>query len=165
MSEEAMQIPYGHLLGERDAAVQMRQTLPEFESLLRGFSSERIDAQPAPGKWSLREVLCHMADCEVAWGWRLRQAYAEHNPALQGFEQDAWARAYGGAGYTADAALSSWRASRGWNLAFIDGLSEQDKARPAVHSSAGPITLWTLVKIAAGHDLHHLAALRKLAAR
>ena len=53
---------------------------------------------------------------------------------------------------------------RAWNLALIETLSPEDKARPAVHPSAGPITLWTLVEIAAGHDLHHLALLEKLAA-
>ncbi len=128
------------------------------------FTPDEIATRPTPEKWSLREILCHMADCELAWAWRLRQVYGEDNPALQSFEQDPWARAYDGILFTADTALHTWRAVRAWNLALIETLSPQDKARPAQHPSAGPITLWTLVEIAAGHDLHHLAGLEKLVA-
>lgn len=98
----------------------------------------------------------------VAWGWRLRQVYGEDRPVLQSFEQDPWARAYDGVWFTSARALSAWRVMREWNLALIETLSDADKARPAVHPHAGEVTLWTLVEIAAGHDLHHLKGLRKL---
>ena len=84
------------------------------------------------------------------------------SPGLQPFEQDAWARAYNGVEYTTEAARSTWIPLRRWNLALIDGLSEADKHRPATHPELGAITLWTVVEIAAGHDLHHLNSLEKL---
>ncbi len=165
MSEETLPVrPYVHLLQGRDAAEVMRATPAAMGALLAHFTPQEIDTRPAPGKWSLREVLCHIADCEIAWAWRLRQTYGEDKPLLQGFEQDPWARAYGGVLYTAEQALSTWRALRAWNLALIEALSDADKARPAMHAEAGAMTLWTLVEIAAGHDLHHLAGLEKLVA-
>ena len=106
-----------------------------------------------------------MDDCEVAWAGRLRQVYGEDNPRLQSFEQDSWARAYAGKGYTLQEALGTWRTLRAWNLVFIDSLSAEDRLRPATHPYAGPITLWTLIEIAAGHDLHHLARLESAASR
>lgn len=165
MSEETLPVrPYVHLLQGRDAAAVMRETPAALDALLAHFTPEEISTRPAPQKWSLREVLCHIADCEIAWAWRLRQTYGEDKPLLQGFEQDPWARAYDGVLYTTEQALSTWRALRAWNLALIETLSEDDKARPAVHADAGAMTLWTLVEIAAGHDLHHLAGLQKLVA-
>ena len=162
MSEEALDVPYVHLLGGRAPDAVMRETPAALEALLGQLSAEVIETRPAPEKWSIREQLCHMADCEVAWAWRMRQTYGEDAPMLQPFEQDPWARAYDGVAYTTARALSTWKALRGWNLALIETFSAEDKARPAMHAEAGRMTLWTLVEIAAGHDLHHLASLRKV---
>ncbi len=165
MSEETANItPYVHLLDGRAPDEVMRTTPTALNALLARFTAEEITTRPSPDKWSLRELLCHMADCEIAWAWRLRQVYGESNPTLQSFEQDPWARAYDGVRYTTEAALTTWRTVRMWNLALVETFSAEDKARPAMHPSAGPITLWTLVEIAAGHDLHHLAGLEKRAA-
>ena len=81
---------------------------------------------------------------------------------LQPFDQDAWSRAYDGSCYTPAPARPPWHAVRQWNLALIEGLSEEDKTRPASHPELGAVTLWHIVEIVAGHDLHHLAGLEKL---
>ncbi len=163
MSEETGSVtPYVHLLQGRDGADVMRETPAALDNLLGRMTQQQIDTRPAPEKWSVREVLCHMADCEIAWAWRLRQVYGEDRPTLQSFEQDPWARAYDGVKYTSAAALQAWRSLREWNLALIETFSDADKARTAMHPHAGELTLWTLVEIAGGHDVHHLASLRKL---
>ena len=163
MSEEAsLARPYVHLLEGRDPAVVMRETAGHLADLLRTLTSEQIEYKPAAGKWSVREILCHLADCEVAWAWRLRQIYGADHATLQPFEQDPWARAYDGVGYTTSAARATWTALRAWNLALIEGLSDDDRRRPATHPELGPVTLWNIVEIAAGHDLHHLHSLEKL---
>ena len=150
MSEAAIpEVPYVRLLQGRDPAEVMQSTPARLEALFANFSPAEINAVPAPGKWSLREQMCHLADCEVAWAWRLRQTYGEDNPTLQSFEQDPWARAYAGKLFTFAAAFQAWHTMRAWNLALIDALTAEDKERPAVHPSAGPIVLWTLVEIAA----------------
>ena len=165
MSEDAKpNVPYVHLLRGQDPAEVMRATPARLEAVFSALSNAEIDAVPAPGKWSLREQMCHLADCEVAWAWRLRQTYGEDNPVLQSFEQDPWARAYFGNLFTFLAAFQAWQSIREWNLAFIGALTPKDRERPAIHPSAGPITLWSLVEIAAGHDLHHLASLEALSA-
>lgn len=167
MSEEAtLARPYVHLLGARDPLHVLRETPGKLADLLKPLSSEAIDRKPAPGKWSIRELLCHLADCELVWAWRLRMIYGgtddPKGPSLQTFDQDSWSRAYIGPGYTATAAQATWSAMRQWNLALIEGLSEEDKRRPASHPDLGPVTLWHIAEIAAGHDLHHLAGLEKL---
>jgi uncharacterized damage-inducible protein DinB len=154
-----MAIPYVHLLEGRDPLEVLAATPQRLASLLDPLSAEEIEHQPAPGKWNFREVMAHLADCELVWGWRLRQIYGEDNPTLQPFDQDAWARAY--SSYSYEQARTTWQALRSWNLAFLRGLSEADKSRPATHLEHGKLTLWTIASIAAGHDLHHLAAIER----
>ncbi len=165
MSEEAsLARPYVHLLEGRDPADVMRSTPAQLGQILAGMSPEFIEHKPGPQRWSVREILCHLADCEIAWAWRLRLIYGADNPVLPPFDQDRWADAYAGSGYTADAARATWQAVRRWNLALIDGLTEDQKRRPAHHPELGDITLWDVVEIVAGHDVHHLQGLEKLSA-
>lgn len=167
MSEEAaLARPYVHLLEDRDPTEVLRSTPGHLTDLLKRLSPETIEHKPGPNKWSIREILCHMADCELAWAWRLRLIYGSPNdhtgPLLQAFDQDPWSRAYDGSCYTTATARSTWNSVRQWNLALIEGFSEEDKRRPANHEELGAVTLWHMVEIAAGHDLHHLAGLEKL---
>jgi len=85
-------VPYVDRLGGRDAAKVIAETPVRLGLILDGLSTAEIEARPAPGKWSVREIVAHLADCEIAWGWRLRQVYGEDHVTIQPFEQDAWAR-------------------------------------------------------------------------
>ena len=166
MSEEAaLARPYAHLLEGRDPIEVLRETPGRLLDLLKPLSPEQIEYKPAPNKWSIREILCHLADCELVWSTRLRMTFGSDTPALQPFEQDAWGRAYDGAGYTTSAARATFTAVRQWNLALLEGLSEADAQRPATHPELGTITLWHIAEIAAGHDLHHLNSLEKVVHR
>ena len=148
--------PYAYAVAGVDPAVVIAETPERLAKMFMGLTVEEIDAKPASGKWSLREVVAHLADCEIAFGFRLRQAYSGETH-LQPFDQDAWARAYGA--YSAAQALATFTALRAWNVAFVSGLTEADKQLPAVHPERGAMVLWTIVETMAGHDLHHLAKL------
>lgn len=164
MSDNAgMPLPYVHLLEDRDPIAVIRETPNRVADLLKAVDPEAIDHKPAPGKWSIREILCHLADCEIAWGWRMRQIYAAPGTTLQPFDQNEWAKAYHGPGYTASVARATWTALRQWNLAFVESLSETERQREGAHAEHGPLTLWNVVEIAAGHDLHHLRGLETMA--
>jgi uncharacterized damage-inducible protein DinB len=55
-----------------------------------------LNREPSPGKWSVRDILSHLADCEVVFAFRLRQAQAEDHHVVQPFDQDRWAATYAG---------------------------------------------------------------------
>lgn len=150
--------PYAEMLGERDATKVIAETPRRLGLVLDGLSTAEIEARPAPGKWCVREVVAHLADCEIAFGFRLRQSYGGES-LLQPFNQDAWARAYGA--YTAEQAMATFTALRAWNVAFVGALSEEDKRKAVMHPERGEMTLWTIVETMAGHDLHHLAGLKR----
>jgi len=145
--------PYAASLGARDPAKVMAETPERWARVVPGLSAEQMEARPAPGKWNMRELLAHVADCEIAFGFRLRQAYGGEK-MVQPFDQDAWARAY--RAYSAEAALRVFTVLRAWNVAFVKGLSEADKRLLVVHPERGEMVLWTIVETMAGHDLHHL---------
>jgi len=153
-------VPYVGLLEGRDAAKVIAETPVRLGMILDGLSTAEIEARPAPGKWSVREIVAHLADCEVVWGWRLRQVLGEEHAVIQPFEQDAWAKVYDA--YSFELAWATFKALRAWNVAFVGALSETDKRKGYTHPErGGDETLWTLVEIMAGHDLHHLAGLKK----
>jgi uncharacterized damage-inducible protein DinB len=153
-------VPYADVLAGRDPQVVIAETPARLAQLLDALTVEQIELRPEERKWSVREIVAHLADCEIAWSWRLRHVYGEDHPALQPFDQDAWSRSY--AAYTYAAARRTFEALRAWNIAFIDALSEQDRLRPLTHPERGEETLWTVVEIMAGHDLHHLERLGAL---
>jgi hypothetical protein len=148
--------PYAGALGGRDAVEVLKETPERLAALLDGMSAEAMEARPAPGKWSMREVVAHLADCEIAFSFRLRQAYAGQSQ-IQPFDQDGWARCY--RVYSVAEGLSAFTALRNWNVAFVGGLSEADKTLPTFHPERGAGGLWTIVETMGGHDLHHLAKL------
>ncbi len=150
-------IPYSDVLGNRDAAVVIAETPHRLFSVFDKLSAEELDQSPAPNKWSLREIMCHLADCELVWGWRLRYAYEKDCAELQPFEQDPWAKMY--SNYTYAQARATFAALRAWNIAFVSGLSDSEREKPYLHPVRGMEKLWNLVEIMAGHDLHHLKSL------
>jgi len=151
--------PYAGFLGEGNAVEVISSTPVGLAALVDGMSAERVEAPIAPGKWSVRQIVVHLADCEIAFGFRLRQALA--GVSIQPFDQDAWAESYGC--YSLAGALETFRALRAWNVALISGLSETDRQLKVTHPERGEMTLWTIVETMAGHDLNHLAQVERRA--
>ncbi len=150
------------LLGERSVVESLEQSPMRIETVAGTLSPARLDRSYAPGKWTARQILAHLADCEVGVGFRLRQALAEENHRAQPFDQDRWATRYSGL----DAALATraYVGLRAWNLALIRSLGPGDLERPYVHGERGPESVGLIVKMLAGHDLNHLAQLEQIAA-
>jgi hypothetical protein len=146
--------PYAPQLGERDPLAVTRATPDRLQSLIAAPGVDKLNRAPAPGKWSVREILCHLADCEVVFAFRLRQALAQDRHVIQPFDQDDWAATY--ARYDAHTALATFSAVRQWNLALIAGLAAEDLNKPLNHPERGDMTLRTVIETMGGHDLNHL---------
>ena len=153
--------PYARFLDERPVAAILRETPTEIAKLLEAMDPATFAVSPAPGKWSVAEILCHLADCELVFGFRLRQTLAEDGPTIQPFDQEKWAATY--PGIDARRALDVYAALRGWNLLLIQAALPAAADRPVNHPERGSMTFQTLVETIAGHDLNHLGQLKKLA--
>ena len=75
--------PYTLQLGGQDPVAVIGDTPRRLHSLVEALGPERVGMAPAPGKWSVRQILCHLADWEVAFAFRLRQAVAEARHVIQ----------------------------------------------------------------------------------
>lgn len=143
------------LLGERDPFAVLAETPSWLAQRLSGVPPAALQRPEAPGKWSLTQVVAHMADAEIAFGWRTRIVLTQESPAMQGFDQERWLVRFDYAGADVAEALNSFRAQRQWNLRIWRTVTPDDLQRIGVHGERGPETLDTLLRLVAGHDLRH----------
>src|SRR3954471_7847819 len=153
--------PYSKYLGDQDPLEVMGKTPERVSDLFSLLGPQGQGKTYAPGKWSAREIICHLADCEIAFSFRLRQTLAEPNHVIQPFDQELWARSY--ATLDAAAALASFITLQAWNEALLKTLSPDDFNIPAKHPERGIMTFRTIVETIGGHDLNHLGQLETIA--
>jgi hypothetical protein len=152
--------PYASHLGDRDAQAVIASSAGRLHALIAKMGPERASRAPEPGKWSAREIVCHLADCEIVFAYRLRQTLAEPHHVIQPFDQHLWAKNY--AGYDCDQALALFTGARDWNLALTRSLSPEAFATPVTHPERGTMTFQTIIETMAGHDLNHIAQVERL---
>jgi hypothetical protein len=155
--------PYASQLGNRDTVEVIAATPAQLKRLFETLGPVGMKESLAPGKWSARQILCHLADCELVFSFRLRQTLAEDRHVIQPFDQDKWADTYGA--YEAAEALALFAAARQWNVKLVRAASPAMLAKPVNHPERGEMTFKTIVETMAGHDLNHLQQLETIAAR
>jgi DinB family protein len=155
--------PYASHLGSRNPRDVIASTPQELRRLADRVGHAAIDVAPAPGKWSARDILCHLADSEIVFAFRLRQALAEDHHVIQPFDQERWARTYRTA--DADEALATFTAIRSWNVALLTTLAPEQLARRLTHPERGEMTFEVIVETMGGHDLNHVKQLEAIADR
>src|SRR5262252_4261261 len=114
--------------------------------VLTGVFGEEEDFVTAPGKWSIRQIIAHLADAELVGAHRLRQVVAEDNPTLIAFDQDAWARNLDYSRRKPKQSLETFRRIRAENYELLKALPESAFERTGNHSEDGPTTLLRLVE-------------------
>lgn len=125
-----------------------------------GAAGAELDFSPAPGKWSVRQIVCHLSDSEMVGAMRLRQTIAEDNPTIQWYDEKAWADKLDYSRRKLSQAVESFRRVRAENYELLKGLPEEAFARTAVHSRFGSTTLLGLLKNYAEHAENHVIQLR-----
>jgi uncharacterized damage-inducible protein DinB len=153
--------PYAQFLAGRDPIEVIGSTHAQLSKLAARLPADQLALRTPAGKWNAREIVAHLADCELVFSFRLRQTLADDHPTLQPFDQDRWAARY--AKYDMSSALRLFGAARDWNLLLLEGVSEEDRSRPVTHPERGTMALWTIVETMAGHDLNHLQQIERLA--
>lgn len=148
----------------RDPFEVQEELVPALRAATAGLSPEALTTPEAPGKWSIIEVIQHLADAELAYGFRLRMILAHDQPPLQGFDQDLWANTLRYREANLDDALQQLIALRAANLRIYRKLDESQFERIGIHSEAGPITARMILYILANHDLNHRRQIERIKA-
>ena len=152
---------YEATLRGQDPLVALAETPERIRELIGRMRMADFTRPLAPGKWNAREMLIHLAQCEMAYGFRVRLALSSEPYVVQPFDQDAFLARE--PLLEAAAALAAYYAMRRWNLPLFRSLSPGERARTFRHPERGEITVDTLLATLAGHELHHLAQLQQIA--
>ena len=155
--------PYAKFLGDKDPLQVIASTPGKLREVIEAIGADRTEQSPALGKWSTREIVCHLADCEVVFAFRLRQTLAEDHHVIQPFDQDKWAKTY--SAYDVRTALAAFSAIRDWNLVLIKSTQNDGMSKKLTHPERGEMTFRTVVETMAGHDVNHVLQIEAIAGR
>jgi hypothetical protein len=153
--------PYAKFVEARDPIVSLEQTPAAIERLVRAWPRERDERPYAPGKWSARQILVHLAQMEMVFSTRLRFALAEDGYAIQPFDQDDWMAAEPQG--SALAALDAYTSMRRMNLGLCRTLDAAQRAKAVTHPEFGDVTVGWIITFFAGHERNHLPQLEAIA--
>ena len=143
------------VLGSRDPVDVLSELMPWVTGRISPVDPGRLRRPEAPGKWSVIEVLQHLADSDLVFGFRLRMILTEDKPLVQAYDQDAWARTLKYRDVQLDAAMDQLRGLRSANLHVLRELAPGQLERVGLHSERGPESAGFLLRLMAGHDLVH----------
>jgi uncharacterized damage-inducible protein DinB len=146
----------------KDPLEAQRQTVRVLAELLARASSERLTTRPSANKWSVGEIVAHLAEDEIATTWRYRQMVEHSGIELAGFDQDLWARLGDYGVRDPEKSLALFRLLRDANLHFLQRLTPEQWECFGIHAERGRITVRDLVVHMAGHDANHLEQIRRI---
>ena len=143
------------LLGDRDPLDVQEELIPFVRDRVQVDDPALLRRPEAPGKWSVLEVVGHLADTELVHRWRMRKAVAEPGSRYTAYDQDAWADRLGYREADVPTALGELELLRTANLRWLRGISDEAWESQAVHPERGAESVRTTVRLIAAHDVVH----------
>lgn len=144
---------------------RFEQGIEGMREALAGAPEEILDRSPAPGKWSIRQIVVHVADDDVVGAMRIRQIAAEPGALMIGFDQDVWARELKYEGQSLELAMELFALLRRTTAEMLRGLPETAWSRRANHEERGLTTLEAFVEHMADHAELHAGQIRRIRER
>jgi uncharacterized damage-inducible protein DinB len=141
--------------GKRPLAVQAA-TATKLERIIKGLPTAKLRKRPAPDKWSISEILAHLADSEIVLGFRMRFILGAPGSPIAAVDQDAWVTSGHYEKRDSRESVEQFRAFREANLALLRTLTPQQWKHYGMHSERGQETIEHIVRLYAGHDLNYL---------
>jgi hypothetical protein len=146
----------------KDPLAMQRETPHLIATLIDGVPASRLTERPHPGKWSVVEIIAHLAEDEVTSTWRYRQMIENDGLPLPGFDQELWARLGDYGSWSVNDALTMFRLLREANLRMFERLSPEEWNRHGKHAERGSMTVRDLARQMAGHDRNHLEQIESI---
>ena len=143
------------LLGSREPIDVLQELLPWLRGRLGQVDDATLRRPERPGKWSVVEVVQHLADSDLVMGFRIRMVLASDRPALQGYDQDRWVSELRYREVPLGTALHQLAGLREGNLALARNLTPAQLERIGRHSERGEESVALMLRLMAGHDLVH----------
>lgn len=160
---EYVQRIVGYAQGQQPLKIQAASA-KKLERLLKGVPAAKLRKRPAPDKWSVAEIMAHLADSEIVTGFRVRQILGTPGTPIPAYDQDAWAKAGRYEKRDARKSLETFRVLREANLGLLKSLTSEQWKHHGMHSERGAETVERLVTLIAGHDLNHTQQIERILA-
>jgi len=136
--------------------------LASLQAEIAGIDDATLRRPEKPGKWSILQVIQHLADTEVVYRYRMRMILAQPTPEIQGYDQDLWATNLNYNDMDLSEALEIIRVLRAANLKMLRGLNETQLERSGMHNERGPESIRKILQMIAAHDILHLNQIRRI---
>lgn len=140
-------------------------TAQKLAALVKRATPAKLRKKPAPDKWSVTEILAHLADGELVVGWRLRSILGAPGTPIQAYDQDAWAAAGQYAKRDPRKSIERFRVLREANLELLKSLKPEQRKQFGLHSERGEESIERLALLIAGHDINHLEQIAAILAK
>lgn len=161
--EQYIQRMLGHVAGQNPLKIQAA-TPRKLQRLISRATASKLRKRPAPGKWSIAEIVAHLADAEIVGAWRMRLILGAPGSPVTAFDQDSWVTALHYDKRDPRKALEQFRVVRETNLALLKSLTPEQWKHHCLHSERGEETIEHIVRMFAGHDLNHIAQIERILA-
>ena len=137
--------------------LRLQQAAPKkLAALIRGKTRKQLSRRPAPDTCSIKEIMAHLADADLAISWRLRQVLSNNAIPIQAYDQDLWARTFDYSRRDPRQSLNTFRTLREANLALLKSVPRKLWDNYGVHQERGNESVSHVMRMVAGHDLNHL---------
>ena len=163
-AEQYTQRVLGYVEGQRPLAVQAA-TAGRLARLIKGVSAARLRKRPAPGKWSVAEIIAHLADGEIVGAFRMRFILGSPGAPIVAYDQDEWVTSGHYNQRDPRKSLEQFRVLREANLALLNSLEPEQWKHYGIHSERGTESIDHMVRMFAGHDLNHLRQIEEIIER
>jgi len=150
------------LLGPADPMRMLHDTPSALTRSIEALEATQVSEPEGPGKWSIAQVLQHLADSELVWGYRLRMVLAHDRPAITGYDQDRWATRLHYAEADPQQAIHDFSVLRQANLRLLGRATASDLTRVGIHAERGEESVAHLIRLYAGHDILHLQQIARI---
>ena len=149
------------LNGKRPLAVQAA-TAGKLERMIKGVPRAKLRKRPAPDKWSVNEIVAHLADSEIVLGYRMRQILGLPGAPITAVGQDSWVTSGHYEKRNPRKSVELFRVVREANLGLLKSLTPEQWKFYGMHSERGKETIEHIVRIYAGHDINHLLQIKRI---
>lgn len=160
-AQQYIQRILGYVEGQDPIKVQ-RATAARLKKAVQGLSSKQLKWRFEPGKWSIAEILAHLADAEIVGSWRMRSVIGENGITIQPFDQDAWASVFDYQERDPRKSLETFRVLRENNLAMLKEIPRETWENHGMHLERGKESIAHVVRMFAGHDLNHVLQVERI---
>ena len=139
-----------------------RTTAAKLKKAITGLTPSKLKWRPEPAKWSIAEIIAHLADAEIVASWRMRSVIGENGITIQPFDQDAWASVFNYRDRDARRSLEVFRSLRENNLAMLKEIAPETWDNYGMHLERGKESIAHLARMFAGHDTNHVLQIERI---